>query len=45
MTWQEGFAVLQLVAEEAIGVPMRQARAEENAREDALRSAIERGRT
>lgn len=43
MTFQEGMAGLQLVAEQEVGVPMRDATRRENAREDrsieALRKA------
>ncbi len=40
MTWQEGMAALQLIAEEGIGRAMRDASRLENAREDASRAAL-----
>ncbi len=47
MSYLEGRAALQLVAEREVGVPMRQAIEDENAREDAsiarLRKEAARG--
>jgi hypothetical protein len=42
MTWREGFAALQLVAEEEIGVALRQQSRSDNATEDASLEALRR---
>jgi hypothetical protein len=42
MTYIEGMAGLQLVAEQEVGVPMREQTRQENAREDRSMAALRR---
>ena len=42
MTWEEGMAALQVIAEETFGTPMREAKAREDARFDRSLDALRR---
>lgn len=40
MSWPEGYAALQLIAEMEYGAPMRKGVSDENAAEDATKAAL-----